>query len=383
MFLVLVQQLVADELAPLQAALPVCASDCHGECSLRTEKEACCVYVGKCKRVWQHDEWGECDSECGNGTQHRQVWCPFEDIFGPCEESTRPVNMSSCRGNSCPWDAHQFGNWSQCDDGCGNGTEVQSLVCDCPDDCPMGDKECEKSAKPPQPARPCFPPGKKNGSMFCTACPVAGHGTCTACPHGFELEGICEIKDRVAMATYQAASGNLSLVDGWLASAFIPAFRDAVKKETNISVDVVNFSSSAVRSDADTVDIGVVAASQYNTDESLNWTSYQLASINMQQLANSFHDALSSYGCTVAHECSPPSLVFSLVKQPSMMCPPPLVWSNACIVPGTPPSSGFPGWGIALIIAGVLLLVAVVAWVTCSHCKRAPSSHSSRLLSAA
>ncbi|OLP82230.1 A disintegrin and metalloproteinase with thrombospondin motifs 20 [Symbiodinium microadriaticum] len=368
-------------------APPVCASDCHGNCSLATDRDSCCVYVGKCNRVWQHDEWGECDSKCGNGTKHRQVWCPFQDIFGPCDESIRPANMSDCRGSSCPWNPHEFGNWSDCDDGCGNGTEVQSLICDCPDGCPMGDKECAQSAKPPQPSRPCFPVGKKTGPKFCTACPLAkGRVTCTGCPRGFALQGDCEIRDRVALVTYHAQGKDLSLTDGWLASAFIPAFRHAVSQETNISVDVINFTSSGSEGDvfgSGGVDIGIVAASQDNTDESLNWTSHQLASVNMQQLAISFQNELSKYGCTAEHQCSPPAVAFSLVKKPDMMCPPPLVWSNSCRVPGTPPSHGFPGWGVALIITGTLLLVAVVAWAICSRCKSAPPGQHARLLSAA
>ena len=370
----------------VQDALPVCASDCQGECSLATETSACCVYVGKCKRVWQHDDWGECDSLCGNGTQHRRVWCPFEDIFGPCDERLRPDNASTCRGHACPWNTHKFGNWSQCDDSCGNGTETQELICDCPDNCPSGDAECEKSVKPKQPSRPCFPVGK-SGTKFCTACPSKGSqaATCTRCPRGFELEDVCKIKDRVALILYHAEGKNLSLVDGWLASAFIPAFLDALKQETNISADVVNFTfSNAELGNTDGVDIGIVAASEYNTDESLNHTARQLASINMQQFASRFENALLKFGCTAEHQCFAPTVAFNLVNQPDMVCPPPMVWSaDACIVPGGPPSPGFPGWGVALIILGILLLAAVVAWVTCSHCKRAPSSQSSRLLSAA
>eukprot|EP00437_Effrenium_voratum_P031060 CAMPEP_0181412582 /NCGR_PEP_ID=MMETSP1110-20121109/8500_1 /TAXON_ID=174948 /ORGANISM="Symbiodinium sp., Strain CCMP421" /LENGTH=761 /DNA_ID=CAMNT_0023535307 /DNA_START=42 /DNA_END=2327 /DNA_ORIENTATION=- len=261
------------------------------------------------------------------------------------------------------------------------------LSADCPDGCPMGDKECAQSAKPPQPSRPCFPVGKKTGPKFCTACPLAkGRVTCTGCPRGFALQGDCEIRDRVALVTYHAQGKDLSLTDGWLASAFIPAFRHAVSQETNISVDVINFTSSGSEGDvfgSGGVDIGIVAASQDNTDESLNWTSHQLASVNMQQLASSFQNELSKYGCTAEHQCSPPAVAFSLVKKPDMMCPPPLVWSNSCRVPGTPPSHGFPGWGVALIITGTLLLVAVVAWATCSRCKSAPPGQHARLLSAA
>lgn len=63
--------------------------------------------------------------------------------------------------------------------------------------------------------------------------------------------------------TYHAQGKDLSLTDGWLASAFIPAFRHAVSQETNISVDVINFTSSGSEGDvfgSGGVDIGIVAA---------------------------------------------------------------------------------------------------------------------------
>ena len=306
-----------------------------------------------------------------------------DPVTSPCDQLTCLIAV----GAAALGIHMSFGNWSECDDDCGNGTEVQSLICDCPDGCPMGDKECAQSAKPPQPSRPCFPVGKKTGPKFCTACPLEkSKVTCTGCPRGFALQGDCEIRDRVAVVTYHAQGKNLSLADGWLASAFIPAFRDAVSQETNISVDVINFTSSGIGGDvfgSGGVDIGIVAASPDNTDESLNWTSNQLASVNMQQLASSFQNELSKYGCTPEHQCSTPAVAFNLVKKPDMMCPPPLVWSNSCRVPGTPPSHGFPGWGVALIITGALLLVAVLAWATCSRCKRAPPGQNARLLSAA
>ena len=103
--------------------------------STDTASSACCVYIGKCKRTWKAESWGSCNSTCGNGTRFRQVWCPFEEIFGPCDESSKPENSTKCRGDACPWSKDHFGNWSQCDNSCGAGREVQGLICQCPDDC--------------------------------------------------------------------------------------------------------------------------------------------------------------------------------------------------------------------------------------------------------
>jgi len=368
-------------------ALPVCASDCSGNCSLKSDKDACCVYIGKCKHVWQQEDWGECDAKCGNGTRSRRVWCPFEDMFGPCDEKSRPANSTSCRGDSCPWSTKSFGNWSQCDNGCGDGNQTQSLICDCPDDCPLGEKECERSTKPAQPTRPCFPIGSKSGSEFCSVCPSssAQATTCTACPSGFKLEGVCKNERRVVLVSYGMHSN--AVLSDWLASAFVPAFKDALKQMTNISVDVLNVTNFSqfigMVSAPPTAEVLVVAESQDNTDESLNRTSNTLVGVDLHRFADSFLQMLATHGCTAEHGCSlPASISFNLTKQPDLLCPPPQVWhANSCFVPG-PGSKPFPGWGIALIVLGVLLVVAVVAWTTCGYCKRV-NADNSRLLGAA
>mmetsp|Transcript_97404 Transcript_97404/g.231755 ORF Transcript_97404/g.231755 Transcript_97404/m.231755 type:complete len:761 (+) Transcript_97404:54-2336(+) len=360
--------------------LPKCASSCSGACSLSSESAACCVYIGKCKRTWQQEDWGSCDADCGNGTRYRKVSCPFEDIFGPCDESTRPANSTDCRGDTCPWSKDHFGNWSECDNGCGNGTANQSLICQCPDDCPLGDKECEKSPKPPQPSRPCFPQGKAQG--FCSECPAEG-GDCTKCAKGFDLQDTsCRRSKRVALATYQVEAPGLSLKSEWLASAFVPAFKDALLGATNVSVDVLNLTDSpvvasllaarALRALADNSSVYVAVAAEGEDDEDLAQLKTKMAN-NLDQMAKSLPQALAQHGCTPDHSCQLGTVGVSLLRE-EQMCPEGQAWNgNSCGMPGPgpkPPGSGFPTWAIGVIVVLILLLVAaVVAW-TCGTCKR-------------
>ncbi|CAL1174098.1 unnamed protein product [Cladocopium goreaui] len=228
------------ELPQYKDFLPQCDTECGGECSTETPSSACCVYIGKCKRTWKAESWGSCNASCGNGTRFRQVWCPFEEIFGPCDESSKPENSTKCRGDACPWSKDHFGNWSQCNNTCGAGSEVQGLICECPDHCPGKEKECAKSPKPKAPSRPCFNSTSKD--EFCSSC--AADTQCSNCTKGFDLkDGTCHGSKRLALVNYELRAFNLSDAwDGWLSSAFVPAFKDTIQKTTNASLDVLNLS---------------------------------------------------------------------------------------------------------------------------------------------
>ena len=336
-----------------QDALPKCDSPCGGECSLDTASLACCVYLGKCKRSWKAEDWGICNASCGNGSRFRQVWCPFEELFGPCDEASKPENSTACRGEACPWSKTHFGNWSDCDNLCGLGEEHESLVCECPDDCPLKDQECAKSVKPSQPSRPCFPFNNAIGNAkslqkeFCTKCDAKD---CSDCAKGFALEfGACKHTETSTLARYELVNKNLSLFDDWLASAFVPAFTDALRAVFPFPFDVLNLTQPA----AGVVSVGVAFMGQVDVQKS-----------NASKLGDVFVKAMEK--CS---HCPKIGSVNWHLTDSEVICEDGKVWtSNQCSLP--PPVKGFPSW----IVIVVLLLVAVGAAAIAWKCKRRPET---------
>lgn len=378
------------ELPQYKDFLPQCDTECGGECSTESASSACCVYIGKCKRTWKAESWGICNASCGNGTRFRQVWCPFEEIFGPCDESSKPENSTKCRGDACPWSKDHFGNWSQCNNTCGAGSEVQGLICECPDHCPGKEKECAKSPKPKAPSRPCFNSTSKD--EFCSSC--AADKQCSNCTKGFDLkDGTCHGSKRLALVNYELRAFNLSdACDGWLSSAFVPAFKDTIQKTTNASLDVLNLSMSSsiwIRKLRETthkgkwtvVDVRLSAFGE-DDDKSLKMLIQQLNQSDLNGSAVDFSKFLVKHGCTAAHACQVPQNLSLQLKQIQASCPEGQSWNDGdCAWPPSPPAKagGFPMWLVALIVVVILLIAAAVTW-SCV-CKRR-SSNEARLLGA-
>ena len=324
----------------MQDALPKCDSPCGGECSLDTASSACCVYLGKCERSWKAEDWGICNASCGNGSRFQQVWCPFEELFGPCDEASKPENFTACRGEACPWSKKHFGNWSGCDNLCGLGEEHESLVCECPDDCPLKDQECAKSVKPSQPSRPCF----LNSKDFCSKCDAKD---CRDCAQGFALEfGACQHRETSTLARYSLGD-NLSLSDDWLASAFVPAVADALRAVFNFPFDVLNLTQTA----AGVVSVGVAFKGEVDVQKS-----------NASKLGDVFVKAIEK--CS---HCPKIGSVDWRLTDSEVICEDGKVWkSNQCSLP----VKGFPLW----IVIVVLLLVAAGAAAIAWKCKRRPET---------
>ena len=91
----------------------------------------------------------------------------------------------------------------------------------------------------------------------------------------------------MALVNYELRAFNLSAEawDGWLSSAFVPAFKETIQKTTNASLDVLNFSMSSsiwIRKLRETtkgkwtvVDLGVAAFGE-DDDKSLKMLIQQL-----------------------------------------------------------------------------------------------------------
>jgi len=237
----------------------------------------------------------------------------------------------------------------------------------------MGDKECSNSSKPKQPTRPCFPlrnASSKAGPDFCADCPASG-GACHSCLEGFDLDegnSSCENVVRVAKATYRLTA-NGSLLDGFLASALVPSVQALFETQVNASIQIASLSGAGRLETSfrrlesgHSLDIDVVATLQgKDTDESLNYTSQKLASLDLKRLAAELPKELKQHGCTEAHNCSVPmDLAWQLTGSPEPLCPSGVAWSNGCAVPGSRPA-GFPAWAVALIVVILLLAVAAAA----------------------
>ncbi|XP_042295953.1 ADAMTS-like protein 4 [Sceloporus undulatus] len=105
--------------------------ECPGNHRPKTS-EAC--DMGPCVRTWFYSEWSNtCSAECGTGIQRRSVVCLSSDASGEAEENcagTKPADMRACSGGPCRRVTHWYtGPWSLCSSDCGTGTQRRDIVC--------------------------------------------------------------------------------------------------------------------------------------------------------------------------------------------------------------------------------------------------------------
>ncbi|XP_062820876.1 ADAMTS-like protein 4 isoform X2 [Anolis carolinensis] len=106
-------------------------SDCPSRHRPKTS-EAC--DMGPCVRTWFYSEWSNtCSAECGTGIQRRSVVCLSSDASGDPEENcagTKPADMRACNGGPCrKVNLWYVGPWSPCSSDCGTGTQRRDVVC--------------------------------------------------------------------------------------------------------------------------------------------------------------------------------------------------------------------------------------------------------------
>lgn len=97
-------------------------------------REAC--DMGPCTTAWFHSDWStKCSAECGTGIQRRSVVCLGSgDAQGAgelsCGQGGRPPDMRACSLGPCErtwrWYA---GPWSECSSECGAGTQRRDIIC--------------------------------------------------------------------------------------------------------------------------------------------------------------------------------------------------------------------------------------------------------------
>ncbi|XP_061461638.1 ADAMTS-like protein 4 [Rhineura floridana] len=106
-------------------------SDCPGNHRPKTS-EAC--DMGPCVRTWFYSDWSNtCSAECGTGIQRRSVVCLSSNANGQEEENcagTKPADMRACNGGPCQRVTQWYrGPWSPCSSDCGTGTQRRDIIC--------------------------------------------------------------------------------------------------------------------------------------------------------------------------------------------------------------------------------------------------------------
>lgn len=118
----------------------------------------CFKYCG----IWRHSAWTACSSNCGKGTQRRQVKC-FDKKYRLTSEKTcdpllRPANIRHCSNYLCTparkpkptvsghW---KTGSWGECSRSCGRGYKRRIVLChDGTSGRRYSDENCDRETKP-------------------------------------------------------------------------------------------------------------------------------------------------------------------------------------------------------------------------------------------
>ncbi|NWY69430.1 THSD4 protein, partial [Erithacus rubecula] len=90
--------------------------------------------MGPCAKSWFLSEWSDrCSAECGDGIRTRSVVCMSQQVSSlPLEGcgSGRPAAAAPCSNGPCAGKADWFaGGWTQCSTECGSGTQQREVIC--------------------------------------------------------------------------------------------------------------------------------------------------------------------------------------------------------------------------------------------------------------
>eukprot|EP00073_Rattus_norvegicus_P044299 XP_017446397.1 PREDICTED: ADAMTS-like protein 4 isoform X2 [Rattus norvegicus] len=97
-------------------------------------REAC--DMGPCTTAWFYSDWSsKCSSECGSGTQHRDIICVSKlgtkfNVTSPsnCSHLPRPPALQPCQGQACE-DQWFSTLWSPCSQSCQGGVQTREVQC--------------------------------------------------------------------------------------------------------------------------------------------------------------------------------------------------------------------------------------------------------------
>ncbi|XP_040457832.1 thrombospondin type-1 domain-containing protein 4 [Falco naumanni] len=90
--------------------------------------------MGPCAKSWFLTEWSDrCSAECGDGVRTRSVVCMTNHISSlPLEGcgNNRPSETTPCDNGPCAGKVEWFaGGWTQCSTECGSGTQQREVIC--------------------------------------------------------------------------------------------------------------------------------------------------------------------------------------------------------------------------------------------------------------
>ncbi|XP_009700984.1 PREDICTED: thrombospondin type-1 domain-containing protein 4, partial [Cariama cristata] len=90
--------------------------------------------MGPCAKSWFLTEWSDrCSAECGDGVRTRSVVCMTNHVSSlPLEGcgSNRPSGTTPCNNGPCAGKVEWFaGGWTQCSTECGSGTQQREVIC--------------------------------------------------------------------------------------------------------------------------------------------------------------------------------------------------------------------------------------------------------------
>ena len=81
---------------------------------------------------WYEGSWGSCDNTCGYGSKYRTVKCKSSDgnyVSDSYCSGSKPSTQTNCYDTSgCRYEWH-YGNWGQCSNNCGQGSQTRSATC--------------------------------------------------------------------------------------------------------------------------------------------------------------------------------------------------------------------------------------------------------------
>ncbi|KAM5256430.1 ADAMTS-like protein 4 [Ctenodactylus gundi] len=99
------------------------------------DMRACSLGPCEVKWRWYTGPWGECSSECGPGTQRRDIICVSKlgaefSVTPPsnCSHLPRPPALQPCQGQACQ-DRWFSTPWSPCSRSCQGGTQTREVQC--------------------------------------------------------------------------------------------------------------------------------------------------------------------------------------------------------------------------------------------------------------
>ena len=87
-----------------------------------------------CEYVWEEGEWGQCSSECGEGTSIRLITCTLTNNHtvvsdSHCNSTLYPRSSTPCHSEEGCQFEWESGTWSQCSETCGTGTRSRNVTC--------------------------------------------------------------------------------------------------------------------------------------------------------------------------------------------------------------------------------------------------------------